>query len=104
MRPAPGLGFGFRWTERCETIAKGDALCVAGTARKWLEKIERDFLPAGFDHLLVTFADPFLIESWAGTTIDGLPTLEEQIRLFHTGVMSAFEADGAASSGQTPAG
>jgi hypothetical protein len=49
-----------------------------------------DYLPSGFKHLLVTFADPFLVESWAGLTIDGLPSLDEQIRLFHSSVMPAF--------------
>jgi 5,10-methylenetetrahydromethanopterin reductase len=68
----------------------GAALSVAGTARDWVEKIERDFLPAGFNHLLVTFADPFLVESWSGRRIDGLPNLEEQLRLFHDEVMVAF--------------
>jgi hypothetical protein len=38
----------------------------------------------------VTFADPFLLESWAGLTIDGLPTLDDQITLFHGSVMSAL--------------
>lgn len=66
----------------------GDTLSVAGTAQDWIEKIERDLLPAGFDHLLVTFADPFLVESWAGITIDGLPTLDDQIQLFHDSVIS----------------
>ncbi len=70
----------------------GDALSVAGTPQDWIDKIERDFIPAGFDHLLVTFADPFLVQSWAGMTIKGLPTLEEQIRLFHAEVMPAFFA------------
>jgi len=64
--------------------AVGDALCVGGTAEDWIEKIKRDFQPAGFDHLLVTFADPFLVESWAGIRIDGLPSLDDQIRLFHS--------------------
>jgi len=68
----------------------GDALSVAGTPDVWREKIERDLVPAGFGHLLVTFADPFLVESWAGMTIDGLPSLDEQIRLFHESVSSAF--------------
>jgi alkanesulfonate monooxygenase SsuD/methylene tetrahydromethanopterin reductase-like flavin-dependent oxidoreductase (luciferase family) len=71
----------------------GTTLSVAGTARDWIEKIERDFLPAGFNHLLVTFVDPFLVESWAGVTVDGLPSLDEQLRLFHTEVMGAL-ADG----------
>jgi 5,10-methylenetetrahydromethanopterin reductase len=69
----------------------GDALSVAGTAEHWIEKIEQDFLPAGFRHLLVTFADPFLVESWAGIKIEGLPSLEGQLRLFHESVMSVFQ-------------
>jgi 5,10-methylenetetrahydromethanopterin reductase len=68
----------------------GDALSVAGTAQDWIEKVERDFEPSGFNHLLVTFADPFLVESWAGITIEGLPSLDDQIRLFHRSVMSAL--------------
>ncbi len=71
--------------------AVGDALSVAGTPQDWIDKIERDVLPAGFDHLLVTFADPFLVESWAGLTIDGLPTLDDQIRLFHESVMPVLQ-------------
>jgi len=66
----------------------GDRLTVAGTATQWLEKIQGDLLPAGFRHLLVTFADPFLVESWAGVKIDGLPSLEDQVRLFHREVMT----------------
>lgn len=70
--------------------AVGDALSVGGTAQDWIEKIRCDLQPAGFNHVLVTFADPFLVESWAGITIDGLPSLDDQIRLFHSRVMSAF--------------
>ena len=70
----------------------GEALSVAGTPQDWIEWIEQDFVPAGFAHLLVTFADPFLVESWAGISIDGLPTLEEQIRLFRTEVMAGLSS------------
>ena len=65
----------------------GDALSVGGTAQDWIDKIERDFRPSGFNHLLVTFADAFLVESWSGLTIEGLPSLDDQIRLFHDSVM-----------------
>jgi 5,10-methylenetetrahydromethanopterin reductase len=68
----------------------GDSLSVAGTPQDWIEKLERDFIPAGFGHLLVTFADPFLFESWAGISIEGLPSLEEQIQLFRKEVMAAL--------------
>ncbi|HST18579.1 MAG TPA: LLM class flavin-dependent oxidoreductase [Gaiellaceae bacterium] len=70
--------------------AVGDALSVAGTPQDWIEKIESDIEPSGFNHLLVTFADPFLVESWAGLKIEGLPTLDDQIRLFHGSVMPAL--------------
>jgi 5,10-methylenetetrahydromethanopterin reductase len=65
-----------------------DALTVAGTAQDWLEWLDRDFVPSGFGHVLVTFADPFLVESWAGIKIDGLPSLREQLQLFRDDVMS----------------
>lgn len=70
--------------------AVGEALSVAGTPDVWIDKIRQDVVPAGFGHLLVTFADPFLVRSWAGTAIDGLPSLEEQLALFHTHVMPAL--------------
>jgi len=70
----------------------GETLSVAGTARAWIDKIERDLIPAGFGHLLVTFVDPFLVESWAGISIDCLPTLEEQLRLFEREVTAPLAA------------
>lgn len=71
-------------------VELGDALSVAGTPDDWVCAIEERMIPAGFNHLLVTFADPFLVESWSGTRIDGLPSLEEQLRLFHAEVMPSF--------------
>jgi 5,10-methylenetetrahydromethanopterin reductase len=68
----------------------GEILSVAGTPSDWIEKIERDVVPSGFSHLLVTFADPFVVESWASLRIPGLPTLAEQLQLFHNEVMPAF--------------
>ena len=70
----------------------GEALSVAGTPSDWIEWIEEDFVPAGFAHLLVTFADPFLVESWAGISIDGLPSLDEQIQLFRREVMAGLSS------------
>lgn len=68
----------------------GDALSVAGTPRDWIERLERDLGDAGFRHVLVTFADPFLVESYSGRRIDGLPTLSDQLRLFAAEVMPAL--------------
>ena len=68
--------------------AAADALFIAGTPQDWIDEIEHDLRPAGFEHLLVTFADPFLVKRWAGLTVEGLPYLDDQIRLFERSVIS----------------
>jgi len=67
-----------------------DRLVIAGSPEEWAEQIAHDFEPAGVEHLLVSFADPFTLESWAGRSVDGLPGLEAQIRLLHAEVLSQF--------------
>ncbi|MGZ4250985.1 MAG: hypothetical protein ACXVUE_22100 [Solirubrobacteraceae bacterium] len=59
-----------------------DRLVVAGTPDDWLGYLTETYSPAGFDHALVSFTDPFTLRSWAGTEIEGLPGLAEQVRLF----------------------
>jgi hypothetical protein len=49
-----------------------------------LREAHRDSLsytPAGLNHALVSFTDPFTLESWAGREVEGLPDLVEQVRL-----------------------
>ena len=67
-----------------------DSLCVAGTPEQWIERLRRDVLPTGVDHLLVSFADPFTVRSWSGREIDGVPDLAGQLRLFRDEVMPAL--------------
>ena len=38
-------------------------------------------------HALVSFADPFTLEAWAGVEVDGLPSLGDQVRLFGEAVL-----------------
>jgi hypothetical protein len=37
--------------------------------------------------MLVSFADPFTLGAWAGITIEGLPDLVQQVRLFGAQVL-----------------
>ncbi len=67
-----------------------DRLVVAGTPDDWLEYLTGTYAPAGFNHVLVSFADPFTLRAWADTAIDGLPSLGEQIRLFGEQVLPAL--------------
>jgi 5,10-methylenetetrahydromethanopterin reductase len=59
-----------------------DGLVVAGTPEDWTQWLTETYFPAGYDHALVSFADPFTLRSWAGIEVDGLPSLCEQVRLF----------------------
>lgn len=68
-----------------------DRLVVAGSPDDWCERLARDVLGRGLDHLLVSFADPFTVHRWAGVTLDGLPTLAEQIALVADHVVPALD-------------
>ncbi len=68
-----------------------DRLVVAGTPDDWLLYLTDTYSSAGFDHALVSFADPFTLRSWAGTVIDGLPRLDEQVRLFGHEVLPGLQ-------------
>jgi hypothetical protein len=36
----------------------------------------------GYNHALVSFADPFTLKAWAGIEVEGLPDLREQVNIF----------------------
>jgi hypothetical protein len=40
------------------------------------------YAPAGLNHALVSFTDPFTLRAWAGLDIEGSPDLREQVRMF----------------------
>ena len=58
-----------------------DRFCIAGTPEEVADRINREFLPAGFNHVALALADAEIPRAWAGIEIPGLPTLSEQVRL-----------------------
>ena len=58
-----------------------DRFCIAGTPEEVAERIRRDILGAGFEHVALALADAEIPRAWAGVEIPGLPTLSEQVRL-----------------------
>ncbi|HET7445492.1 MAG TPA: LLM class flavin-dependent oxidoreductase [Solirubrobacterales bacterium] len=58
-----------------------DRLMVAGTPEDWVVWLRDRYLPAGLDHALISFTDPFTLRAWAGIEVEGLPKLGEQVRL-----------------------
>jgi 5,10-methylenetetrahydromethanopterin reductase len=59
-----------------------DRIIVAGTPEDWTRWLTKTYAPAGLNHALISFTDPFTLRAWAGIEIDGLPDLGEQVRLF----------------------
>jgi 5,10-methylenetetrahydromethanopterin reductase len=69
----------------------GAKLSIAGTPEEWVEKIETDVLPSGFNHLIVAIADPYLVKSWSGMSIEGLPDTRAQLRLIEERVIPKLQ-------------
>ena len=59
-----------------------DRLIVAGTPEDWGKWLTDTYAAAGLTHVLVSFADPFTLRTWADVEVSGLPSLCEQVRLF----------------------
>ena len=59
-----------------------DRIMVAGTPDDWARWLTSAYGPAGLNHALVSFTDPFTLNAWAGREVAGLPDLVEQVRLF----------------------
>jgi 5,10-methylenetetrahydromethanopterin reductase len=68
-----------------------DLIMVAGTPEDWVRWLTKTYAPAGLNHALVSFADPFTLKAWAGTRVEGLPDLGEQVRLVGEQVIPRLE-------------
>ena len=62
--------------------AVADRIMVAGTPDDWIEWLTTAYAPAGLNHALLSFTDPFALRAWAGLEVAGLPDLVAQVRLF----------------------
>ena len=69
-----------------------DRIMVAGTPEDWVSWLRDTHVPAGLNHALVSFADPFTLKTWAGIEVQGLPELGEQVRLVGEQVLPELAA------------
>jgi 5,10-methylenetetrahydromethanopterin reductase len=69
-----------------------DRIMVAGTPEDWVAWLRDTYVPAGFNHALVSFTDPFTLKSCAGVEVEGLPGLGEQVRLVGEQVLPELSA------------
>ena len=69
-----------------------DRIMVAGTPEDWVSWLTETYVPAGLNHALVSFTDPFTLKAWAGIEVEGLPELGEQVRLVGEHVLPELAA------------
>jgi len=58
-----------------------ERLSVAGTPEECAERIARDIVPAGINHIILALADAHLVQFFSGQAIDGVPSISDQLRL-----------------------
>jgi hypothetical protein len=86
-------GFSAGAVERALELTPGalaDRIMVAGTPQDRLEWLTSTYAPAGLNHALLSFTDPFTLKAWARLEVAGLPGLVEQVRLFGEQVLPRF--------------
>jgi 5,10-methylenetetrahydromethanopterin reductase len=72
------------------TSVIGERLSIAGAPSDWVERIRADFVPHGYNHIALGLVDPYLVESWSGRRVSGLPDLASQLELFTGQVIPAL--------------
>ena len=66
-----------------------DKLSFAGTPEEVTAKIKA-IEPAGVNHLIAAITDAALVKTFTGRALDGVATVDEQLRLLHDEVMPHF--------------
>jgi len=69
-----------------------DRIMIAGTPEDWVRWLSETYAPAGLNHALVSFTDPFTLRGWAGLDVEGLPDLGEQVRIFGEQVLHEVDS------------
>ena len=69
------------------TLAMADALSIAGTPQECMDKLRREILGSGINHLVLMVADAWHAKLIGGHTVSGVPNIKEQLRLIHDRIM-----------------
>ncbi|KAF4406363.1 LLM class flavin-dependent oxidoreductase [Streptomyces lycii] len=67
-----------------------DRLSVSGTPEECLEKIRQEIAPSGVNHMICAITDRGLVRAFTGRDLDGVASVDEQLRLIHERIMPAF--------------
>lgn len=67
-----------------------ERLSIAGTPEECLEKIRREIVPSGVNHVICAITDRSLVKAFTGRDIEGVADVDHQLRLVHEKIMPAF--------------
>ncbi|GAA2404481.1 5,10-methylenetetrahydromethanopterin reductase [Streptomyces glaucosporus] len=67
-----------------------ERLSVSGTPEECLERIRQDIEPSGVNHVICAVTDSVLVKAFTGRQVDGVASVDEQLRLIHERIMPAW--------------
>jgi 5,10-methylenetetrahydromethanopterin reductase len=67
-----------------------DTLSIAGTPEEVTAKIKAEIEGTGVNHVIAAITDASLVKAFTGQTVEGVATVEEQLRLLADEVMPSF--------------
>lgn len=70
----------------------GQMLSISGSPEECVEKLQRDILSTGINHVVAAIVDPYLVKAFTGREIERCPDTPDQLRLIHDRVIPALEA------------
>lgn len=68
-----------------------DALSIAGTPEECAERIRRDIVEAGIEHVLLALVDQPVVDAYGGPRLDDLPDTRRQLELVHNQLLPVLE-------------
>jgi 5,10-methylenetetrahydromethanopterin reductase len=69
----------------------GEMFSIAGTPEECAEKLQRDILSTGINHIVAAVVDPYLVKAFTGRDIEGCPDSFGQLQLLHDRVIPALQ-------------
>jgi 5,10-methylenetetrahydromethanopterin reductase len=69
----------------------GDMLSISGTPEECVEKLQRDILSTGINHVIAAVVDPYLVKAFTSREIQNCPDTPAQLRLIADRVIPALE-------------
>jgi 5,10-methylenetetrahydromethanopterin reductase len=67
-----------------------ERMSFSGTPDEIVAKIRSEIQGTGVNHMICAVTDASLVKAFTGQQVDGVASVEEQLRLIHDEVMPAF--------------